>query len=373
MSRIVLLISWRGNKPQTATIINPKTKTHKHFELWKPGTGRKLCDIIDDENKIKKIVNSFESLILNYKSYIDYFGISDQIVYDYCGELGGNSFKDHLKFMLKHKSEFYKKWQEIRGDAAEVYYKLQERGLRCNHTILKPIYGMDVYSGRTKTTEFNIQGAGSGYQIEHINPENSIFVQFDWIAADPRIAGFMSEDNGLIECYNNGDPYEVIMEQLPHLSRKECKLEFMAAMNALADDNDLISVFPKLKRWISNYKTKLSNCESSRTILGRKFECDGTIKDMRRAFNSILQGSVAHAMNLVVRRVTDECGDVIIVEQHDSMTVCLKPVTMKTHIDKISQIMFKPFDGILSDEITMPLTVSVGKKWQEYKLFKEVR
>jgi hypothetical protein len=373
MNRIVVLVSWRGKKPHTATIINPKTKTHKHFELWKPGTGRKLSDIVEDENKIKKLVNSFESLILDYKSYIDYFGVSDQIVYDYCGELEGDSFKDHLKFMIKHKLEFFKKWQEIRGDAAEVYYKLQERGLRCNYAILKPIYGMDVYSGRTKTTEFNIQGANEGYQIEHINPENSVFVQFDWIAADPRIAGFMSEDEELIGCYNKEDPYAIIMQKLPHLSRKDCKLEFMMAMNALAEDNDLISVFPKLKKWISNYKYKLSSGESSRTILGRKFECDGTLKMMRRSFNSILQGSVAHAMNLVVKKVDDECGDVIMVEQHDSMTVCLKPATLKTHIDKIAEIMYKPFDGILSNEITMPLTISVGKKWQEYKLLKEVR
>jgi hypothetical protein len=373
MSRIIVLISWRADKPQTATIINSKTKTHKHFELWKPGTGRKICDVLNDEKIIKKIINSYESLILDYKTYIDYFGVSDQIVYDFCGHLDGNSFKDHLKFAIKYKNEFFKQWQIIRGDAAEVYYKLQERGVKCNHSILKPIYGMDVFSGRTKTKKFNIQGIGAEYDLKHINPENSVFVQFDWIAADPRIAGILAEDNELLDCYIKADPYARVLEKISHLTRKECKLEFMMSLNALNEDNDVISVFPKLKRWISNCKSNLAKNGSSKTILGRKFECDGSLKSMRRAFNSIMQGSVAHAMNLVIKRVDDECGDVIMVEQHDSMTVCLNPLTMKTHIEKISQIMYQPFKGILSDEITMPLTIAVGKEWQKYKKYKEIR
>ena len=373
MTTVVSVLWNHDNRPDTIIIFNKDRKLLKQYDCWKFGNRKKIIDVVNIEKMVKNLVNNLsEVVILNYKKYVDYFGEVNSKVYDYPGDLG-SSVHDHLKFIYKYNDEMIGLWQNIRAEAAEVYSKMEKRGLMLEHKKFFPHYDMNVYSGRSKCSGFNVQ-SDMNSNIKHIHSVNRIFLHFDWIAADPRIAGIMSNDKILLNTYEKSDPYTYIEEALDNdIDREKCKKEFMRAMYALWSDHEILSIFPKFANWVKEQSKLLNERKYTKSILGRKFFSDGDVKGNRRAFNSIMQGSIAHAMQCVITRVDKEFGDIILTETHDSLTVCVPEPLVLSMIDDISKIMLYPFNGILDYNPLMPLKVSIGKRWGNYKYLKTVR
>lgn len=362
----IVLVEWNKFKPKYVLINN------EVIPLW--DGNRTISEAMKNEAKLLNILAAFNSiLIVNYKEFIDYFGYcSSDIIYDF--PLEYDTIKDGLKKITIRKSELFKTWQEIRANAAEAYKKIEDRGIFNDYKLVYPKYQMNVFSGRSKTKNFNIQGTNKSNKIRHFNQAYNVFVCFDWIAADARIGGLLSKDDNLNCCFENSDPYTFMVNCVDgEVERDKCKFAFNQAVNSLNLNDEVLNIFPDYKIWIKKQIKHIHNNGYTESILGRRFYADDNLKGYRRAFNSILQGSVAHAMQNVISNIERTCGDIILTEQHDSLTICTKQSRLADDIKKVSNIMLHPFNGILKNNPNMPLRVSVGKSWCDYKLLKECR
>lgn len=363
----VLVVKWGLKRPIEAVLTD--FKSVDKVILWKKGSGLTISECLDNEKKLVELVNSkSELVIVNYKVYCDYFGVPEsRFLYDFPLEF--DNLKKAVEILMNCKNDLAKEWQVIRADSAEVYSKLQKRGVLVSGKNVFPEYHMDVFSGRSRTTGFNIQGASSEYEISHPNIVNNIFVKFDWIAADMRIASYLSGDDDMIDSFKCGDPYSHIVDCLGgDADRNKCKLALNKAVNSLNEDDLILKIFPKFRSWIKRMKIDLKRDGFVKSVLGRKFFTDHNLKSDRRAFNSIMQGSVAHAMQKSIFDVYKLCGDIILLEQHDSLTLTVPESRLMKVISIVTKIMNNPIS-----DMNMPLVVEVGKKWGEYKKFREFR
>lgn len=362
----VLLIKWGKKRPDEA-FLTDFNGNNQLIKLW--SSGKIISEVLDEEKKLTSFINDLDDVtIIEYKRYCDYFGTcKSQSLFDY--PLEYNDLKDGIKKIISNKNEFGGEWQKIRADAAEVYSILEKKGVLVCGKKINPHYSMNVYSGRSKNTGFNLQGSNSDFDVSHVDDRFNILVRFDWIAADMRMASYMSKDNNLISSYEKSDPYTYISECLGgKIDRDKCKLELNKAVNSLVHNDLVLKIFPKLGEWIKVQKDSLERNGYAESILGRKFYTDHTLKGNRRAFNGTLQGSVAHAMQSTISRVTDECGGIILAEQHDSLTVATPESRLLKTIKSVSDIMLEPLKGI-----KMPLVVEIGRSWCKYKKYKEFR
>ena len=370
----VVLIDWdKNNRPCFAYLINTLNNKVVKVPIWVNNIT--VSEAIKSENLLKKVINNFEVVsIVDYRKYIRYFGLcTSNKLYDCCIDFKTDNIDYKINNILNNKKFVFDKWQEIRANAAEVYQKLEDRGVYHGHKIVHPIYEMDVYSGRSKTKKFNIQGMGSDCDIKHVNYKNNKFVRFDWISADMRIASYFSMDKDLLSSFHESDPYTHIEEVLGNkIDRNSCKLALNRSVNSLNYNHDIFKIFPKFRKWIIDRVSCLNGGQAVETILKRRFYSDGSYKNNKRAFNAILQGSVAHAMNNVISLIDEEFGDIILTEQHDSLTICVPDMFLVDFVKQVSKIMLYPFKGII-DDLKMPLKVEIGDLWGNYKYLKEYR
>jgi len=362
----VLIIKWGKKRPDEAFLTN-FSGDNRIVKLW--NSGKSINEVLEEEKKLINFVDELDEItIIEYKRYCDYFGTcKSQSLFDF--PLDYTDLKDGIKEIIRNKDEFGSEWQKIRADAAEVYSTLEKRGILVCGKKVNPHYSMNVYSGRSKNTGFNLQGSNGDYDISHINDKYNMLIRFDWIAADMRMASYMSKDENLINSYEKSDPYTYISECLGgKIDREKCKLELNKSVNSLVHNDLVLKIFPKLGEWIKIQKDNLESNGYAKSILGRKFYTDHTLKGNRRAFNGTLQGSVAHAMQSTISKVTNECGGIILAEQHDSLTVAAPENRLLKTIKSVSNIMLEPLKNI-----RMPLVVEIGRNWCKYKKYKEFR
>lgn len=374
----ILIVSWKKDLINSFSIIDISKKITKYYEVW---NGKlKLEEVIKREQFLINFVKLCKEIIIpNYKLFVDKFGTNyNCIIYDPIGEYREDQ-KDHLKYIINNKNELFGEWQRIRAESAKIYSKLERNGILIEHRKIYPKYEMNVFSGRSKTSGFNVQSADDSYNIRHINVTNKIFLHFDWIAVDPRICGILSEDKNILDSYKTSDPYN-FMEKFYNnkvFDRNTCKLQLMRSIYALYENDETLKVFGTLSEWIKVQLKKLNDIGYVESILGRKFYLEKDKKDdltsKRRVFNGMIQGSVVHAMQNTLQLVDKEINDIILSEQHDSLTVCVREDMVKKTIDTIVDIMFRPFQGILINNPTMPLKVHIGKSWRKYHMLREVR
>jgi len=88
-----------------------------------------------------------------------------------------------------------------------------------------------------------------------------------------------------------------------------------------------------------------------------------------------MQGSVAHAMQLTIRKVWERLGHRLLMEGHDSLVVTASPDAgeIKATISAVVPIMLHPFQDVLPDNPAFPLKVSIGKRWKKWKLYATYR
>lgn len=274
-----------------------------------------------------------------------------------------------------------KDYQRVMANAAVVYQDLENRGLLVNYTLKRPIWSMKVFSGRCKTTGFNIQGYDAHDRVRSTSAgEHDILLHFDWICADIRVASILSGDKKLQATFDTGDPYTTMMEHMnagsqDKLSRSECKQMLLEAINSMDIDSiALRDVFPDLGRWVQRCKRKASNNESLETILQRKFRVSEE-RNRRAILNAAMQGSVAHAMQNTLRRIWDMFPTRIIADIHDSLAMSSGAghAEIKAMIDNVVGVMLHPFAGLLPDNPVFPVKVSIGKRWKQWRAIKVYR
>lgn len=370
--------------------------TVKVCDLYRPGAGKTIKKIDKTKKLIKRIIlkaNSERRKIVtsDFKSYIAAFDLPrdhrEYHVYDvHLPDIQPTKSQDKdsdvIRRVLDRMSQSTPyEYQKILANAAVVYQDLEDTGLLINHSLEFPKWSQKTFSGRSKSTGFNIQGFSEDF---HVVPQGGqecdVLIHFDWICADIRVASIMSHDTRLTEAFNHSDPYTIMMNELnsgsdEKISREESKRYLLKSINSMDFTSvALTEVYPRLGRWIRRCKEATAEGKPLETILNRKFRL-ARAKNELAVLNGVMQGSVAHAMQIALRRIWDKLPSRLITEIHDCLVVSAAPdsAEIRAVIDIIAPIMLHPFEGVLDSNPAFPLNVSIGKKWKKWRLHRVYR
>lgn len=366
------------------------------YELFRPGARKTISTINQHKALIRDLIlkahRKCRVIISDFKSHIAAFNLPLELreynVYDvHLPDFlpSDSSTKDVeiiKKVLHKMSNSRIKDYQKVFANAAVVYQDLQNRGLLNNYTEVSPIWSQKTFSGRSKTTGFNIQGFTEPHKV--LPPganERSVLIHFDWICADIRAASLLSGDNRLQDSFVDSDPYTYMMNIINRdapkpITRSECKIFLLKSINSMDFSSiALTKIYRTLGEWIAR-SSKITRQPGGylETLLGRRFRRVHARNELA-VLNGAMQGSVAHGMQNVVRRVWEKLGHKIVTEIHDSLIVSSPPENneIKATISAVAKIMLYPFEGLLSENPAFPLKVSIGKKWRQWKLFATYR
>lgn len=368
----------------------------KICELYRPGAGKIIKRIDTVKKAIREILLRTNAskrgiIISDFKSHIAAFDLPrdhrEWNVYDVhlddlepapTAEIDHDKIRKILLRLGDVKPQFY---QKIIAQAAVVYQDMEDTGLLINHNPVWPKWSQKTFSGRSKSIGFNIQGFSDDF---HVVPqggqEHDVMIHFDWICADIRVASIISQDYELQDAFANSDPYVKLMNELnannfsdEDINREECKRYLLKSINSMdLSSAALSSVYKRLGRWIYKCKEIAREGKPLKTILNRSFRLSKA-KNELAVLNGVMQGSVAHAMQLVLRRIWDRLPNRLITEIHDCLVISCAPDEIKHIIDIVAPIMLHPFANVLDDNPAFPLQISIGRKWKRWKLFRIYR
>jgi DNA polymerase I-like protein with 3'-5' exonuclease and polymerase domains len=164
------------------------------------------------------------------------------------------------------------------------------------------------------------------------------------------------------------DPYTVLAEA-HKLSRDVAKGRLIRSLYSLVDD-DVLSCFPTLRKWIRVSSNKIDELGYSSSVLGRRFYLNGDNK--LSVFNAQIQGSVAHSMQAVLCKLHPAYTPYLFTEIHDSLVMTAPTKFVPDLINSVVPLMLRPLEGLMDNPPKMVVRVSIGdawKKWREYKVF----
>jgi hypothetical protein len=374
------------------------------FDFYRPGSRTLIKVVNDNKAKVARLITEASdkniSIVTNdFKSHVKAFNLPRRAsrpdgspyynVYDLAilpdikpSETLSKDTEIIKKVLERMTKTKLKEWNRVFANAGVVYQAIEDRGLWCNYVRENPVWSQKVFSGRSKTSGFNIQGFKEPYYV--IQPgasEKEVVLHFDWISADIRVAALLSGDKRLEDAFISSDPYTYMMAEVnansnKTLGREECKKLLLQSINSMDFTSiALTSIYPQLGDWIGRCK-KITSEDGGylETILGRRFRV-AHAKNALAVLNGVQQGSVAHAMQNVIRRVWARFGERLLMEGHDSLVVS-SPATNEeamATLRAVSEIMLYPFEGLLPSNPAFPLKVSIGKKWRKWKLKAIVR
>lgn len=384
----VYVIFDNAGEPIAAGILR---KGEKHlFNLYGKGSDTTLQEVEDNKAAIAAIINNAVAnnipiITSDFKRILNAFPIEiaqriDYSVYDLCWETdcGTKDCKAARAIIDKVLDRLgttkYRDWQRIYANAAVVYQALENRGVTIGLIHHKPLWAQNTYSGRSKNLQVNIQGQdGNEFLANPSGEDGDVFIYFDWMAADIRVAAALSGDELLNESFKTSDPYthleQLLTDDFGTISRSECKLQLLQAINSFNFSHPILeSVYRQLGVWLRESKRKLDEFGELKSILGRKFQVAKARNQNPLAVqNGVLQGSVAHAMQLTVKRVWDTYGSSLLCEIHDSIAMTSKPEYVPSMIRGVVDMMTRPFRGVLDSDPFFPVKVSIGKKFRKWK------
>jgi len=377
----------KTNKPRCTGILHEDTLTI--CELFQDLTGNPILPIMENIKKIRSIIQKSELtrpvVITNFQKHIQAFNLdfSNRRVNIYDPQLpklptdsDADKDKNTIKRVLeKLSSVSLKPYQNIYANAQIAYQDMSINGITINHIKFYPQWSVDTFTGRSKTQNPNIQGWHENSIIRSKGyDERDVLVHFDWICADIRMVSLLSGDQKLSDSFISSDPYEQMMHAINEgsevkITRQESKHLLLKSINSM-DITSLVftDIYPDLGTWIMRSKRAIESDGALTSILGKRFK----IQDHRNnlsVLNGVMQGSVAHGMQNVIRKIWEKFPTKIVAEIHDSLVVASSSnsAELMATIKAVSDIMTRPFEGYLDENPFFPLKVSLGKKWRKWK------
>jgi hypothetical protein len=318
--------------------------------LYFLGAGRKVYDILKSIEKLRRllersllcgktiITNDFKSILTGFKFVLPHERLNVYDVFQTIPQIPKTFEEASLVItdtLSKFRGERLRPWQRIAANASVVYESLERQGILVGGYQQYPKWTHRTVSGRSKNQGFNLQGTTANDIItDPRGNQADLFLNFDWRAADIRIAAILSGDEALNKMSIESDPY-LTLSKILDVPRNDCKIMLLRAINSIDIDNPIFQIFPGLRAWMVAQKDKLDNGQPITSILGREFF---NAEKPRSAFNSTMQGSIAHAMQLSIRRIW-ESEFRLLVETHDSITVACGKNMIKPTVRAIVEIM----------------------------------
>lgn len=364
------------NRPQWSYIISKNDV--QYVPLFAPDTGLTLNKVFDNVEIIREIFQSGVTVLThNFKDQIASFELqlskNRYNVYD-CADFSLDTLNQDLvaeKISSKDKME----WQKVFANASVVYQSLQNRGLRRGCHSVKPTWDLKTYTGRSRTSGFNLQGATSEDDLSPVtNMVDPYFLNFDWVAADMRAASIISDDFELSRAFLNSDPYVAVAEifncgvEYDPLTRDEAKLALLQSINSMDFDSHVLKPFNGLSAWIRRCKKQLDRDGFLESLLGRRFYVDREhARSYRSSFNATMQGTVAHAMHSTIRSVWEIFDIYVFADSHDSLSMVVPKSCVDQAVEMVTSIMSAPFKDIIDSNPHFPVVAYLGKKWKRWR------
>lgn len=372
MRYVYTIFDHSGNVPRPLKSIVFEKGSIKTYTFFAPKSGNNLYEIFSNIEKFKSLL-TFNVVLNDFKSHISGFGIDPADTYniydiaDYdTPDLSNGALKKKIKDVVSFKK---KPWNKILANVQTVYHFLEERGIYNGYQKLDFKFGT-TYTGRSKTSGFNIQGSTDEDDIR-IEGDYNWYINFDWTAADIRAISIMSGDEYMAEAFKESDPYTEISDALD-IPRPECKLRFLKGIYSLSFDDPIFEVYPQAHQWFKDKLEEMNDTGKLYSMLGREFVVGDDHKS-KSVFSGMIQGSVAHAMHNVLSRVFSIRSHNLIMENHDSITMVCRKNDIGKVIEDVKEIMLYPFWNLLDDDLTFPFRVYVGKGWRKWELYKEFK
>jgi len=368
-------------KPLYSVYYDADSKNLKFYKLYMRGLGTKLKTVLDNLRQIARIIKSNPVFINDLTSHLRFIDIQpNQRLRLYepfrQREIPHDSESQAQKELCKivdGANYEPQKWMRTKAMAAVIYARMEKRGVRYGHKIVHPIYDMHTFSGRSRSTGFNIQGTNERDPVENLDTKRNYFIYFDWLAADIRMAGLLSGDEDINQSFESTDPYSMLTEQLNddafEITRDQCKLELLSSLYALNIDNPILNLFPRLRQWIVGHILDYKDNKPYHTILGMPIPRN----KIKTSFNAIIQGSIAEAMQWSLVQLGKLRPDLIVTEVHDSLILASSHRDLKATIEIGQAIMSDPFRSILDPSPRFPVHISIGKRWKRWKYLKTYR
>lgn len=362
------------------------------FDIYRRDSKLKLKTAFERAIKAKELITwaAHDDLRTNnYKDLIDAFDLclftcTDKIRDYGLGSVTTLGSADKDKELSRRLVEFIKSigdkpYQKLIAGAQQVYSNIARKGLMLNYTKKYPNWSWDTFSGRSKCTDFNVQGWSTPDVIYQPDVNfNCMQIQFDWICADIRIASILSGDASLNKSFQDSDPYTYLSKEITGKDdsiRDEAKLLLLKTINSLDHSNEIITrIFPKLSEWLFNVYHQTRKDRFSTNITGRIFRLSES-RDEKSVLNAIMQGSVASGIQNVLIEINKKFPNYIITDIHDSivMSVPNDKEIVKMVIREVGPLFLRPFQNILSNDYVFPYRVSIGNKWKNWNKCLEVR
>lgn len=368
----------------------------KVCDLFRPGAGKTIQRIDKTKKLIQQIlikanIDNRRIILSDFKAHIKHFDLPrDKRIYNvydmHLPDIAPTNSKNKDELIIKRildklSSRVVSQYNNVLANAAVVYQYLEEQGISINSMPEYPKWSQKTFSGRSKSFGYNIQGLADDYHVTSTSgKECDVLIMFDWICADIRAASLMSDDPLLVDAFKLSDPYTVLMDILNktsnnQITRAESKRYLLKSINSMdCASVALKDVYPQLGQWIRRCRSMISEGKPLKTLMGRLFR-PAHSKNELAVLNGVMQGSVAHAMQIVMRKVWEKLPNNIICEIHDCLIISSPPdpKQIKALINIIVPIMTQPFEGHLTINPYFPINVHIGSKWKQWKLYKTFR
>lgn len=364
----------RNPRPLVSGVVDNEGARFHVFYM--PKTGLTLWDIEKEKEAFFRyfeepvVVNDFKAHLSGFKFDIrqefDVYSRPDEqlVIHDLT-----SAKKVILQKLIEYRNQPIENWMMLLANVSVVYQYLENRGVFHGFKRVYPRYDFTL-TGRSKTLNFPLQGATENDCIRHpLEFEN--FVHLDWVAADMRVAAWLSADPDMEKSFLTSDPYTMMHESLPEVPREECKIHFLRSIYSLDYDSPFIAYYPTFQKWMREKIDEIQDVGYSETVLGRRFYLEDW--PLETVFNAMIQGTVAQAMQLVLTKLFNLCPEQVLTEVHDSVILCVSEAGLVSVVKTAAEIMKQPFDGILPDQVTFPLKVNIGKEWRKWQTLKELR
>jgi hypothetical protein len=371
MKKIHTIFDYNTGYPQISVLFDCETKKVQFLPLFISGHNLKVSDAKNNLKSIAQSINSEKVMINDFLSHIHTFkkfniGIKIKNVYENILYMSSDDEGNYKKRLLKSiiKSPEFEPWMKIKARSSIIYAMLNANGVMWGSRHEFPVYDTKTVTGRSRTRQFNIQGTTAEDPIKHINGATHL-VCFDWVSADLRVAGYLSDDAFIHDSFLKTDPYtelELLLRSAD-ISREDCKIETLKAIYSVDFDNPLLDIMGGLKSWMVKKVDEYHHNYNYKTMAGVPIEK----KDLKTSFNGLIQGSVANALQSVLASLPKPIAKCILTEIHDSIIFSVNDNQIKDVIEQVVPVMMHPFG---EDNINFQVKVSVGKQWKKWKTLK---
>jgi DNA polymerase-1 len=266
-------------------------------------------------------------------------------------------------------------------------------------------------TGRLSSSEPNLQNIpiqtelGRTVRKAFIPSEGAVFIAADYSQIELRVLAHMSEDEGLIESFQNGiDIHERTAREILELPEeyelsgeerrlgKTMNFGIVYGMSGFRLARELgipvsegtayihryFSRYPRVREFFDRIEREMEDTGEVRTMLGRRRvvrEIDAGRRDKnfvkRAALNAPLQGSAADLIKLAMIRMYSRIHDDalplrMVLQVHDEL---LFEVDLNESADSLvkemSEVVREEMEGVLPLRVPLVVDVATGMNWEE--------